>query len=84
VRVRTLAEQRTAEGYMADVERDGDDYLLVEHHCPIHDAATECVGLCAAELDAFRTALGDDVEVTREQHLLAGDHRCTYRISRRG
>jgi predicted ArsR family transcriptional regulator len=29
----------------------------------------------------FRTALGPDVRVEREQHLLSGDQRCAYRIS---
>lgn len=83
VRVRRLAERRTAEGYVAEVRSDGDDFVLVEHHCPIHAAAASCAGLCHGELDAFRGALGDDVEVRREQHLLSGDQRCSYRISRR-
>ena len=84
VRARRLAEMRTAEGYMADVlpAVKGDaSVVLVEHHCPISGAAGVCRGLCQAELDVFREALGPDVEVQRTQHLLAGDRRCAYRIT---
>jgi predicted ArsR family transcriptional regulator len=84
VRVRTLASLRTAEGYLAEVTTDPDDVgtmVLTEHHCPIHDAASACLGLCGAELTLFQEALGPEVIVTRSQHLLAGDARCSYRIS---
>jgi predicted ArsR family transcriptional regulator len=83
VRVRRLAELRSAEGYLAEAVPDGQDMLLLEHHCPICDAASACQGLCRAELDLFRETLGDDVEVTREQHVLSGDLRCAYRVSPR-
>ncbi|MFN8022805.1 MAG: metalloregulator ArsR/SmtB family transcription factor [Acidimicrobiales bacterium] len=81
VRVRRLAEQRSAEGYVAEVVPDGDDLVLVEHHCPICTAAASCDSLCRSELEVFRRALGDGVVVRREQHVLAGDHRCAYRIT---
>lgn len=79
-RVRALARQRSDEGYMADVQGDGDDLLLVEHHCPICTAATTCPGFCRSELELFRDTLGPDVTVERTAHLLAGDVRCAYRI----
>jgi predicted ArsR family transcriptional regulator len=84
-RARRLAEMRTVEGYDAEVVAapDGDGLLLVEHHCPVCDAASVCQGLCRGELEAFRSALGDRAEVEREQHLLSGDARCTYRIRTR-
>ena len=81
VKVRRLAEQRTAEGYDAEVRTDGGDLVLVEHHCPICVAATTCQGICRAELEVFRAALGDGVTVEREQHVLSGDQRCAYRIT---
>lgn len=81
VRVRALAERRTAEGYLAEVTTDGDDLVLIEHHCPIFSAAAACQGLCRSELQLFGDALGPSVTVTREQHLLSGDTRCAYRIS---
>lgn len=80
-RVRRLTELRTAEGYMAAAAQDGDDWLLIENHCPICSAAKACTRLCANELDVFRKALGPDTSVTREDHLLAGARRCVYRIS---
>lgn len=81
-RVEALAVQRTAEGYMAQVFREANGvYVLIEHHCPICDAAKCCLGLCTAELDVFRRVLGPDVSVERTEHLLSGDHRCVYRIS---
>lgn len=80
-RVEALARQRTAEGYMAEVvtEKPG-CYLLIEHHCPICDAAKECLGLCSAELDVFRRALGKGVKTERITHLLSNGDRCVYRI----
>jgi predicted ArsR family transcriptional regulator len=83
-RVNALARQRTAEGYLADVTRDDEGaVVLVEHHCPICTAAQACRGLCRSELELFQAALGDDVEVTRTQHLLSGDVRCAYRVTPR-
>lgn len=81
VRLRRLADQRSAEGYVAEVVDDGDDLVLIEHHCPICSAAESCTSLCRSELEVFQQALGDDVLVRREQHLLAGDQRCAYRVS---
>ena len=79
-RVNALAKQRSVEGYMAEARPDGDDMLLIEHHCPVCSAASACAGLCRGELDLFRAVLGPDVTVERTQHLLAGDPRCVYRI----
>ena len=83
-RVRALADRRTEEGYMAEVSEDTDgSLLLLEHHCPVCAAATECQGICRYELETFQRALGDDVRVERTDHLLSGDARCTYRITPR-
>lgn len=80
-KVRALARQRTAEGYMAEaVEEGSGGYLLVEHHCPICEAAETCTGLCDAELRVFRESLGDGVQVERTRYLLSGGDRCVYRI----
>ena len=82
-RVRALAARRTAEGYLAEAAAQPDGaVLLVEHHCPIADAARSCAGLCRSELDLFRGLLGPDVTIERTSHLLAGDQRCAYRITR--
>lgn len=75
-----LASLRAAEGYMARVEKDGKDWLLIEDHCPICAAATSCQGFCRSELQLFSEVLGDIASVTREEHLLAGARRCVYRV----
>ncbi len=83
-RLNRLAKLRTAEGYMATVEKDTDgNWLLVENHCPICAAASACTGICAAELDIFRNALGDDVAVERTDHIPAGARRCASRVTSR-
>ncbi|WP_076591443.1 helix-turn-helix transcriptional regulator [Herminiimonas arsenitoxidans] len=79
-RLKRLAAVRTEEGYMARVERDGKDWLLIEDHCPICAAARTCQGFCRSELKLFQEVVGKDATVTREQHLLADAGRCVYRI----
>ena len=80
-RVAALARQRTAEGYVAEAVDKGDGtHLLVEHHCPICEAAASCLDLCRSELDLFRSVLGPDVTVERTRHLMSGDQRCAYVI----
>ena len=80
-KLKELARVRTEEGYMAEVrsEKDG-SYLLVENHCPICAAANSCQGFCTTELDLFRSVLGQGVDVQREEHIVAGDRRCAYRV----
>ncbi len=81
-RLQILASLRTAEGYMAEWQQlESGDYLLLEHHCPICAAATRCQGFCRSELALLQQVMGDGVSVSREQYLLSGDLRCSYRIS---
>jgi predicted ArsR family transcriptional regulator len=80
-RVARLAEARTREGYMAECQRAGDGFLLVENHCPICAAASACQGFCRAECDVFQQALGKDVTVERTEHIVRGDRRCAYRVA---
>jgi predicted ArsR family transcriptional regulator len=81
-KVRALARIRTAEGYEAEARRDDSgNWLLIEHHCPICDAATTCMNLCRDELKVFQQVLGPHTRVERIQHLLDGDRRCTYRVT---
>ncbi len=79
-RAEVLAGHRRDQGYMAEVVADGEDLLLIEHHCPVCAAATECQGLCRNELDLFQRVIGEGAEVERTEHLLSGDERCIYRI----
>ncbi|USG62207.1 transcriptional regulator [Sneathiella marina] len=79
-RVKALAKIRTDEGYMAEALQDASGWLLIENHCPICSAAKACAGLCKNELEIFQEIIGPDAIVTREDHILAGARRCTYRI----
>ena len=81
-RLAKLVLARDEEGYMAQLEQQPDgSYLLIENHCPICAAATECQGFCRSELDVFRRTLGPGSAVERVEHALAGARRCVYRIT---
>jgi iron-sulfur cluster biosynthesis transcriptional regulator SufR len=80
--VKTIAQLRAQEGYMAEVVQEAEDaVLLIENHCAIHSAARTCSQICASELQVFSALLGPDVKIERVEHLIAGDRRCAYRIS---
>jgi predicted ArsR family transcriptional regulator len=79
-KVARLAELRSREGYMAEWRAEGDEFVLVENHCPIGTAAKVCPGLCQAEIETFRKVLGDDVAVERTEQISGGDRRCAYHI----
>jgi predicted ArsR family transcriptional regulator len=80
-RLNKLVEIRTLEGYMAEVQTQVDGtLLLIENHCPICAAATACTGLCAKELEIFQAILGDETEIQRVEHIIAGERRCAYQI----
>ena len=83
-KVKVLAELRSNEGYMADVivNDEPNSFYLVENHCPICAAATECQKFCRSELDIFRKVFGQDVNVNREEHIISGARRCAYRIEK--
>lgn len=81
-KVSALAALRADEGYMAEaIEEPDGSWLLVEHNCPICEAASTCQGLCRSELDTFQTVLGEGAQVEREEHLLSGGQRCVYRVT---
>jgi predicted ArsR family transcriptional regulator len=82
-KLKTLAEIRTEEGYMAEVTKANGGYLLVENHCPVCSAAAACTGLCNMELEVFRKSLGSEHEVKRIDHILAGARRCAYLVTRK-
>lgn len=82
-RLARLAELRSDEGYMAELIRDGDGWLLLENHCPICAAAQSCQNFCRGELALFQSIAGDQLSVEREEYLLSGARRCAYRITPR-
>ncbi|QES93972.1 transcriptional regulator [Empedobacter brevis] len=80
-RLVVLAEVRSKEGYMAEWKKEGDYYFLIENHCPICAAATECQGFCRAELSNFQSLIGKEYTVERVDHIISGGQRCVYKIS---
>jgi predicted ArsR family transcriptional regulator len=82
-RVRRLAAIRDREGYMCELKKDSGGYLLIENHCPVCAAASACQGFCHSELSIFKRVLGDEADITREEHIVSGARRCAYRITRR-
>ncbi|MDE0201421.1 MAG: transcriptional regulator [Rhodospirillaceae bacterium] len=81
-RLAVLADQRTADGFMAEWHReDGGSHIFIESHCSIAAAARTCNELCTAELFMFQNILGRKVKVERIDHLLSGSDRCCYRIT---
>ena len=77
-RIEELARIRDEEGYMARFDENENDYVLIEHNCPIAVIAQEYPRVCEIELALFRQSLG--AKVIREEHLMQGSHRCCYRI----
>ncbi len=80
-KVHGLASLRTDEGYMAEVCKDGDEFILTEHHCPICVAAKTCQGFCESELEVFQKLFKGKARIRREDHLITGARRCSYRIT---
>ena len=74
-----LAKIRSSEGYMAHIEKNDDGWLLIENHCPICSAASQCQQFCRSEKRIFETVLQANVE--RTEYILEGDRRCCYRIT---
>jgi predicted ArsR family transcriptional regulator len=82
-RVAALAQARSTEGYMAELQPQEDgSLLLIENHCPICAAAKQCQQFCRSELEVFQRVLGPDCSVGRVEHMLAGARRCVYVIKK--
>ena len=77
-KIKELAKIRNEEGYMATISKNGDNYSLIEYHCPIFMIAKKHRILCETERKLFQRVLG--VEVKREHHLMCGNHKCSYYI----
>ena len=80
-RLDRLSGMRTEEGYMADWKKENGEYFLIENHCPICAAATECQGFCRAELKNFKQLIGEEYQIERVKHIIADGQRCVYKIS---
>jgi len=79
-KLNTLVDLRNQEGYMAQWLKDESGYWLVENHCPICAAASRCRNFCRSELKLFRQLFASEATVDREDYILDGARRCSYRI----
>ncbi|NLS13511.1 transcriptional regulator [Vibrio sp. SM6] len=77
-KLQILVSLREREGYMAQLETFDDGYLLIENHCPICKAAIHSPALCQTELTLFQRLLATEAQVTRREHIIAGQRRCAY------
>lgn len=77
----TLAELRSLEGYMATIVEEQSCFWLMENHCPICAAASQCLNFCRSELNLFQTILINDATVSREEHIIEGARRCAYKVT---
>lgn len=75
-----LVQLREQEGYMAELLQTEQGYQLIENHCPICHAANRCPKLCQSELNVFQKLLGPTFQVSRSEHIIQGQRRCTYDI----
>ena len=81
-KLQKLVELRSAEGYMAELQETPSGFLFIENHCPICKAATRCRSLCQSELNVFQRLIGDDYLVSRTEHIVEGERRCVYAITK--
>lgn len=81
--IESLTDARNEAGYIAECSRDGQDYILKEHHCALCRVVAEFPQFCECELELFQRLLGGSAVVERVEHRLDGDCTCTYRICER-
>lgn len=79
-KLEALAELRSAEGYMAEVRKEGQGFTFIENHCPICAAAKACQAFCSSELNTFQRLLGDGCQIRRTEHITGGARRCAYTV----
>lgn len=61
-----------------DVQRRGDDYVLVERNCPYLAVAMERMSICSTTVSALRRLT--QCEVVRERRFQDGDGRCEFHV----
>lgn len=61
-----------------DVERRGEDYVLIERNCPYLTFAMERPAICSTTVSTLRRLTG--CEVVRERRFQDGDGRCEFHV----
>ncbi len=79
-KLQSLADLRSDEGYMASIKKEENIYWLLENHCSICAAASQCLSFCRSELQLFQSLLNKQATITREEHIMQGARRCAYKV----
>lgn len=80
--VEEVARIQSESGHMAHI-KEGDEvgeYVLVQHNCAVCSLARRFPQVCCHSEMLMLRELLPSMTVEREQHLLNGDHVCSYRI----
>jgi predicted ArsR family transcriptional regulator len=77
--VAELAAILTEQGYMCEWEQCGDEFVLVEHNCPVDCVARDYPQACEHELKLYEDVLG--IPLVRDETLSEGGTCCRYRIA---
>lgn len=80
-RVARLTEVQQANGYLANYEKvdSGDELVLKEFNCPVHQISRKYMQACQHELQFFKTVLGTE-NVERVECIAKGGACCRYVI----
>ncbi|HEV3486607.1 MAG TPA: MarR family transcriptional regulator [Vicinamibacterales bacterium] len=78
-RVESLRSWYLADDPYMSVERDGDDFRLIERNCPFYNTAMSRPALCSVSVNALTRLLG--VRVHRQEKFQNGDGRCVFRVN---
>ncbi|MBI5075671.1 MAG: winged helix-turn-helix transcriptional regulator [Nitrospirae bacterium] len=73
-----LKDLLISEGYVADLEKEADRYILKSYNCPIRKVAAEFNEACLEELQLFRELLNRNVSM--EQCMGQGGPSCVFSI----
>ncbi|MBI5847994.1 MAG: winged helix-turn-helix transcriptional regulator [Nitrospirae bacterium] len=76
--VQGLKNLLVSEGFLADLSKEGDNYILRAYNCPIKKVAAEFNEICLEELQLFRELLNRNVSM--EQCMGQGSPSCVFSI----
>lgn len=77
-KVNTLVEIQNEKGYMVDLEKTDEGYLIKEFNCPISEIAKEFDHACDGERKLFINVLNTEVESVK--CMARGDNNCVYLV----
>ncbi len=81
-KIEKLAEIQNDDGFMTEIQQKDQDFLLVEHNCPIQNIVKEYGEVCQHELELFKKVLNTSIE--RIEHIAKGERSCIFKIMANG